>query len=131
MKRTTTQLATLFAGMLLAGPAQASLDNFDGYTGTLYGQNGGSASGGISWTSPWGDQGFGSSPYIVQNPLGSINGFASSTPYVEYPVDNSQGGLNVLEAIRGFTSQAGQPAIYVYGLVSVGGVSGGFRTINS
>jgi hypothetical protein len=107
------------------------VDNFTGYSGSLYGQNGGNSSGGIFWTGSWGDQGFASSPNVVPNALGSVNGFGSTAPYVEYPLDNSQGGINVLEATRGFSSQSGQSAIFVYGLVAVGGASGGNFSANN
>ena len=97
---------------------QAAVDNFDGYTGGLFGQGGGSTTGSIAWTSGWSDQGFGSSANLIQSNLGSVNGFGSSLPYVEYPLNNSQGGANVLESTRTFTAQSSNNSVvYFYSLV--------------
>jgi PEP-CTERM motif len=112
--------------------AHAAVDNFDGYTGSLFGQSGGSTTGSIAWTGGWSDQGFGSSGNLISSNLGSVNGFGSSAPYVEYPLNNSQGGANALESTRTFTAQSSNNAVvYVYSLVSVGNGNGPVNTTGS
>lgn len=128
-KRMKTNLPFLLVPALLftIPAAQGAVDDFTGYSGSLYGKSGGSSSGGISWTGSWADQGFASSPNVILSGMGNVNGFASSSPYVEYPLNNSQGGINILEATRGFTSQSSQSSIFFYGLVAVGN----FNSANS
>jgi len=64
--------------------------------------------------------------------LGTVNTVASATPYVEYPLNNSMGGINILEATRTLASTVSSGTIYVYGLMAVGGAGGGsFSTANS
>lgn len=122
-------LALLVISSVFLQQSQAAVDDFTGYSGSLYGNNGGNASGSISWTGAWSDQGFASSPNVINGALGTVNGFSSSAPYVEYPLNNSQGGINVLEATRGFTFQSGN-TLFIYGLVAVGN-SGTLNTSSS
>jgi hypothetical protein len=106
--------------------AQAAIvtDNFTGYSESLFGESGGSSSGGMTWTSGWGDQGFASSPTVINSALGSVNGFGSSSPYVQYQLNTTANSpLNVSEATRSFTSQANVSSLYVYFLVARGGAN--------
>ena len=110
--------------------AQAAVDNFDGYSGSLFGENGGSASGTISWTSSWTDPGPNSSATIIPAAMGSINGFASSDPFAEYQLTTSTSNIDQHESTRTFTPQTGTSTVYVYGLISVGR-TGGVNTTGS
>jgi len=90
----------------------------------LFGRSGGdSPTGNISWTSNWGDTGFGNSPNAVLASLGSVNGFASTSPYIEKT-------LGFLEATRSFTSQSNQSSVWTYAL-AVLGKSGGISISDS
>lgn len=93
----------------------AAFDNFDGYSGSLYGNTGGSSSGSVSWNSGWYDQGFGGSPGIVQNPLGSVNGFGSSSPYAQQTLGATASATRNLGAINNESS------VYVYFLIARSG----------
>ncbi len=102
-------------------------EDFSGYSGSLYGQGGGSG-----WSGNWYDQGFGTSPNVVDAALSGVNTVSSTSPIVEYPLNNSMEGANVLEAVRNLNATVSSGAVYVYGLVAVGGASGGsFSTASS
>ncbi len=109
--------------------AHAAVDNFDGYSGSLFGENGGSTSGTISWTSSWTDPGPNSSAAIINAPMGSINGFASTSPFAEYTLNTQTSNIDQNESTRAFTSQSGS-TVYVYGLIAVG-KTGGVTTTGS
>lgn len=104
----------------LSVSGDVAVENFTGYSGSLYNQ-----SGGTGWSGNWYDQGYSSSPNVVQSALSSVNTVASSTPFVEYPLNNTMGGINVLEATRNMSSTISSGTIYVYGLMAVGGAGGG------
>src|SRR5205823_5616103 len=55
----------------------------------------------------------------------TVNTVTSSTPYVEYSLNNSMGGINILEGTRNMSSTISSGTIYVYGLMAVGGAGGG------
>jgi len=111
----------------LAVYGDIAADDFTGYSASLYGQSGGSG-----WSGAWADQGYASSPNVVQSALGAVNTIASSVPYVEYPLNNTMGGINILEATRSLSATVSSGTMYVYGLVAVGGADGGsFATANS
>lgn len=105
-------LSTASAILISAGWAHASLmqDNFDGYSGFLFGANGGTG-----WTGDWGDAGFGLSPAVNAGSLGAINTVTSSDPYVGKTV-----GAEGIDATRTFSLISNQSAVYLYGLVRVG-----------
>lgn len=111
----------------LSVSGDVGVDNFTGYSGSLYSQ-----SGGTGWSGNWSDQGYASSPNVIQSPLSNVNTVVSSAPYVEYPLNNSMGGINILEATRTMSSTVSSGTVYVYGLMAVGSASGGsFSTADS
>ncbi len=107
-------MTTFVAGSVAAaaGVASAAIEPFTGYSGNLWGNNGGSASGSIAWTSAWGDTGFGNSPDIASGSLGTVNTVTSSDPYASKT-------LGYLEATRSFTPQS-NTVVYVSSLVQIG-----------
>jgi len=111
----------------LAVSGDLAVDDFTGYSASLYGQ-----SGGIGWLSSWSDQGYASSPNVIQSSLSTVNTVASTIPFVEYPLNNTMGEINILEARRNLSSAVSSGTVYLYALVSAGGASGGnFSTANS
>jgi hypothetical protein len=111
----------------LSVSGDVAADSFTGYSESLWGESGGSG-----WSGAWSDQGFSSSPNVIQDPLGTVNTVVSTAPYVEYPLNNSMGGINILEATRSLSSTVSSGTVYVYGLLAVGGAGGGsFSTASS
>jgi glycosidase len=105
-----------------AAGSDVAVENFTGYSSSLYNQ-----SGGTGWSGNWYDQGYSSSPNVIQSALSTVNTVASFTPFVEYPLNNTMGGINILEATRNLSSTVSSGTVYVYGLMAIGN----FSTANS
>jgi hypothetical protein len=122
MRRFSALLVALAATAITV---RAAVDDFTGYSGSLFGESGGATSGGIAWTGGWGDTGFGFSADVVASALGTVNTESSVDPFVERTLTSG----NNLGSTRGFDLQQGQ-VVYVWGLLSFG-QSGGFQPANS
>ena len=116
-------LLTTLTGLALGHTTtiQAASDAFDYSESSLYGQSGGSSSGGIGWTSSWYDGGAATSATVIDAALESF-GSDGSDPYqstsriVEYTLDDVAASL---ESIREIGHQSGK-VVWVYGMVAVG-----------
>ena len=106
-------LGAALGATLIAGVASAAVENFDGYSGTLNGQNGGSASGGVDFDGAW--TGVEGTINVVSGfgDIGTAGGVSSSDPFVEAGPGFSQ------QAARGIDARS-DTVTYVYGLVSIG-----------
>jgi hypothetical protein len=102
---------TVFSALTMAVSSWAAVDNFDYGPGSLFGQSGGSASGGISWTGSWSDPFFGGSADVVAANIGTVN-TVTSTENVASET------LGRVEQTRTFTSQS-DGVFYTYGLVRI------------